>query len=71
MTTLTGWQRLWVLASILWAVVILAAAGMPARGWTMQSALFAVRLWIVPVTAVYVFGLGLAWVIRGFQAEAK
>jgi hypothetical protein len=71
MTTLTGWQRLWLLASILWAVVILALAGMPDRGWTMQSALFVVRLWIVPVAAVYVFGLGLAWVMRGFQAEAK
>jgi len=47
MTTLTGWQRLWILASVLWAVVILALAGMPDRGWTMQSALFVVRLWIV------------------------
>jgi hypothetical protein len=71
MTTLTGWQRLWILASVLWAVVILALAGMPDRGWTMQSALFVVRLWIVPVAAVYVFGLGLAWVMRGFQAERK
>jgi hypothetical protein len=29
--------------------------------------LFVVRLWIVPVAAVYGFGLGLAWVRRGFQ----
>ena len=71
MMTLTGWQRLWLLASILWAVVILALAGMPDRGWTMQSALFVVRLWIVPVAAVYGFGLGLAWVRRGFQVESK
>jgi hypothetical protein len=71
MTTLTGWQRLWVLASILWAVVIQALAGMPDRGWTMQSALFVVRLWIVPVVAVYLFGLGIAWVSRGFRVESK
>jgi hypothetical protein len=71
MTTLNGWQRLWLLASILWAVVILALAGMPDHGWTMQSALFVVRLWIVPVAAVYGFGLGLALVMRGFHAEAK
>ena len=69
MTTLNGWQRLWLLASILWAVAILALAGMPDRAWTTQSARFVVRLWIVPVTAVYVFGLGLAWVRRGFQTE--
>jgi hypothetical protein len=71
MTTLNGWQRLWLLASILWAVVILALAWIPDGGWTTQTALFVVRLWIVPVAAVYVFGLGLTWVLRGFHAEAK
>ena len=70
MTTLNGWQRLWLLASILWGVVILALAWMPDDGWTMQSALFVVRLWIVPVAGVYAFGSGLAWVRRGFQAAA-
>ena len=71
MTTLNGWQRLWVLASILWAVALLLLAGIlqPDRDQTVQSVLFVVRLWIVPVTAVYVFGLGLAWVIRGFQTQ--
>ena len=71
MTTLNGWQRSWLLASMLWAAVILMLAWMPDRGWTMQSALFVVRLWIVPVSAVYGFGLGLAWVRRGFQVEAQ
>ena len=71
MTTLNGWQRLWLLASILWAVVILALAGMPERGWTIQSGLLVVRLWVVPVAAVYAFGFGSAWVMRGFQAEAN
>jgi hypothetical protein len=33
--------------------------------------LFALRLWIVPVVAAYAFGLGLAWVRRGFQIESK
>jgi len=71
MTSLNGWQRLWLLASILWAVVILALAAMPDRGWTIQSAMFVVRLWIVPVAAVYTVGLGLAWIRRGFQVESK
>ncbi len=70
MTTFTGWQRLWVLASILWTAVILALSGTPDHGWSMQSALLLVRLWVVPVTAVYAFGFGVAWVIRGFH-EAK
>ena len=59
------------MASILWAVVLLALAGMPDRDWTMQSALFVVRLWIMPVAAVYAFGLSLVWVMRGFRVEAK
>jgi len=73
---INGWQRLWLLASILWAVVILALAGIlqPDGDQTVQSAneaMFLVRLWVVPVAAVYGFGLGLAWVRRGFQVEAK
>ena len=72
MTTLNGWQRLWVLASILWAVALLLLAGtlQPDRHQTAQSVLFVVRLWIVPVVAVYAFGLGLAWVRRGFRLES-
>jgi hypothetical protein len=36
-----------------------------------KMVLFVVRLWIVPVAAVYGFGLGLAWVRRGFQIESR
>jgi hypothetical protein len=71
MTTLNGWQRLWLLASILWAAVVLALGAMPDHGWTMQSAFVVVRLWIVPVTAVYAFGLSFVWVMRGFRVEAN
>jgi hypothetical protein len=73
---INGWQRLWLLASIVWAVAILLLAGiLQFEGdQTVPSAdvaLFVVRLWIVPVAAVYGFGLGLAWVRRGFQVELK
>ena len=67
---INGWQRLWLLASILWAVVILALSGIvQSDGPTAVEALLVVRLWIVPIMAVYGFGLGLAWVRRGFQVE--
>ena len=73
---LNGWQRLWLVASILWAVAILVLGGILQfdGNQTVRSAsevLFVVRLWIVPVAAVYGFGLGLAWVRRGFQVESK
>ena len=67
-----GWQRLWLLASILWAVVLLALSGiLQSDGPTTNEALFVVRLWIVPVVAVYGVGFGLAWVRRGFHVETK
>jgi hypothetical protein len=73
---LNGWQRLWLVASILWAVVTLLLGGILQfdGDQTVRSAndvLFVVRLWIVPVAAVYGFGVGLAWVRRGFQLESK
>ncbi len=73
---INGWQRLWLLASILWAVVILLLAGILQFDGdqtvpSANEALFVVRLWIVPVAAVYGFGLSLAWVRRGFQAASK
>jgi hypothetical protein len=73
---INGWQRLWLLGSILWAVAILALAGRFQSGGdqvvpSANMVLFAVRLWIVPVAAAYAFGLGLAWVRRGFQVESK
>ena len=72
---INGWQRLWLLASILWAVVIVALAGILQFGEhgfpSANMVLFVVRLWIVPVAVVYGFGLGLAWVRRGFQVESK
>ena len=73
---INGWQRLWLLASILWAVVVLLLAGILQSDGdqTVPSAnasLFLVRLWIVPVASVYGFGLGLAWVRRGFQVESE
>jgi hypothetical protein len=71
-----GWQRLWLLASTVWAVVVLALAGYFQfdGDQTVPSAsmiLFVVRIWIVPVAAAYAFGLGLVWVRRGFQVESK
>ena len=73
---INGWQRLWLLASIVWAVVILLLAGILQFDGDQavpsdDVILFVVRLWIVPVSAVYGFGLGLAWVRRGFQVESQ
>lgn len=72
---INGWQRLWLVTSIVWAVAILALAGVFQSGNQSvpngDMVLFLARLWIVPVAAVYGFGLALAWVRRGFAVESK
>ena len=69
---INGWQRLWLLASIVWAIVVLALAGTFQSGVpSANEAMLVVRLWIVPVVAVYGLGLGLAWVRRGFHVASK
>jgi polyferredoxin len=76
MTRINGWRRMWLLASALWAVVVLVLAGrfQPNGAQAVPEVnmtLFALRLWITPVAAIYGLGLGFAWVRRGFQVEAK
>jgi hypothetical protein len=70
---INGWQRLWLLASVIWGVAILAFSGILGSGEAVPSAniLFILRLWVVPVVAVYALGVSIAWVGRGFQAESK
>ena len=73
---MNGWRRLWLFASILWAVALLALAGIVRLNGNQtlpsaDEALFVMRLWIVPVAAVYGFGLGFAWVRRGFHVESR
>ena len=73
---INGWQRLWLFASMVWAVAVLALAGIlqpygDAAIPSASEAALVVRVWLVPVVAVYVFGLGLGWVRRGFHIESK
>ena len=70
---INGWQRLWLVAAVLWAVAVLSLGGVfqfsgdhAVRSADMAT--FLLRLWSVPVAAVYVFGAAAAWVRRGFQS---
>ena len=64
MAALNGWQRLWALVSGVWAVpwvalgVLFRASG---------DGLVYLSLAVVPPVLLYVVGLGVAWVRRGFR----
>ena len=64
MATLNGWQQLWVFVTVFWevAVLYLALAFMEAGDEAFYLA-FAV---VSPVL-LYVAGLGVAWIRRGFR----
>ena len=71
---LNGWQRAWLLASILWAVSLLALAGIFPIGNQIPSPntiLFLVRLWILPVAGIYALTAGIDWVRRGFTNPSQ
>ena len=59
MTRLGGWQRLWVLIGVLWAVPILALT------WNEPSA--TLLFWAVPMAVLYATGRSIGWVVEGFR----
>ena len=64
MATLNGWQRLWVVVTAPWAVLWVGGAllfGFDGSGF------FLLAIIVVPPVLLYVVGLGVAWVRRGFR----
>ena len=61
---LNGWQRLWVVASGLWAVWLLIQGYEILNGISLRNAL---SFWALPVAVVYLSGLAVRWVVRGFS----
>ena len=73
---LNGWQRLWLVVSILWLVATMSLTGVlrfdgSTHVHSVSALLLALRISIVPIAALYCLGLGLAWVRRGFLLETE
>jgi len=63
---LNGWQRLWVVVSLVWLVCVFFLSIDDVLS-IRQLAL----IWLVPSIGVYLLGLGVGWVWRGFKSEGK
>ena len=63
---LNGWERLWVLASIIYIPIVPTLADYLRVVFNIKAILF---LWLVPVVIVFLLGVSVAWVVRGFKKE--
>ncbi|PYV21733.1 MAG: hypothetical protein DMG24_18755 [Acidobacteria bacterium] len=61
-----GWQRLWVMLSVLWLIPILSIA-LSQSPTAAKWIIFLFLGWLLPVISSYGLGLMAAWVIRGFR----
>ncbi len=79
-TRLNGWQRLWIVGSVLWVIyVVLSALGpifsLPqdlrtSSIWVEQLGIALVASVTVPAGG-YAVGLDFRWIYRGFQSAAR
>jgi hypothetical protein len=69
---LNGWQRLWVVATVLWVAWMARQFSHVASAATTAEALaFGLRWAAGPPAVVYVMGIVAAWVARGFREPAE
>jgi hypothetical protein len=68
---LNGWQRLWIVVTLGWAVCIalFVWAGWPLAKVDADVIGSALIVWIVPSVSLYLTGLAWAWVRRGFSTK--
>jgi hypothetical protein len=74
---LNGWQRLWVLVGIAYAlsVFFMGFALMPGSDQQIidliKFLIITILWWIIPMLLVYMFGYLAGWVFRGFEGDEK
>jgi hypothetical protein len=65
---LNGWQRAWVVCSVVLGVVFALVASDTAGGVGLGLLLLRMVLWTMIVgVPLYIFGWAVAWVVRGFK----
>jgi len=77
---LTGWQRLWVVVSMLYFVGVIFFVYMESQiirtsftGSLLEKQIElvfdATLFWIVSVVMLYIFGWLVGWIVRGFKQK--
>jgi hypothetical protein len=78
---LNGWQRIWcVLVVISFLALVVAVVGLVEAlcrnatdfvACTVSISVVALIMWTLAVVGIYVFGLAVAWVVRGFKNQGR
>ena len=73
MSKLNGWQRLWVLVSGLWLILIVTFIffNPPLPGERVEATKDGFLVWAIPCAVLYVLGWAVGWVKRGFKGNPK
>jgi len=71
---LNGWQRLWLVAAALWAIVCVAAlvilSGADFFGaFLWMRVRWTIIAWLIPSVLLYALGWTLGWALRGFKSQ--
>lgn len=61
-----GFRRIWLILSCLWLLLVIIARWGRANGDWSEFLVSLVQIGVVPVLAIYFFGVVCVWVIEGF-----
>ncbi len=64
---MNGWQRLWVVATVLW--VLFYGALLAGGEIDSDKMLLFLAFVFLPPIGLYLLGLAMAWMIRGFRGK--
>jgi len=69
---LYGWQRLWVVIAVLLLVPFVFVVFMESsseKADTLKVVFYALLIWASLVGMIYLFGVAVAWIRRGFVSK--
>lgn len=64
---LNGWQRLWVVVSVLWAAASSSFLSLDEVDTSQTSVIWMAGFIVLPPIGLYVTGMIAGWIIRGFR----
>lgn len=65
---LNGWQRLWVVAVVLWGIFLIAV--MAASGWETRLLPTLAAAWLAVAVFAHALGWSVGWIRRGFKKSS-